>query len=86
MEAIYNSDPAPLVEKYIDSCLQPEVVFGERHKTNKDVEIKSSQLKFHIKGSPGSLNMTAGKRSNTVSLDTLKNIFEGLKSVIKPTP
>lgn len=81
----YDPDQAPQVEKYIDSCLQPEIVFGDQHKVNKEVLISSSQLKYHIKGSPGALTMTADKNSNTVSsLNKLKNILEGLKSVIKP--
>ena len=84
-EVTYDPDQAPQVEKYIDSCLQPEVVFGDRHKANKEVQINSSQLHYQIKGSPGSLNMKADKRSNSISSqDKLKNILEGLKSVIKP--
>ena len=86
MNVTYNPDQAPQVENYIDSCLQPEVVFGDKHKANKEVQISSSQLKYIIKGSPGALKMTADKKSNAdSSLNKLKNIFEGLKSVIKPT-
>jgi hypothetical protein len=82
----YDPDQAPQVEKYLDSCLQPVVVFGGKHTANKEVQITSSQLKYHIKGSPGALKMTADKKSNAdSSLKKLKNIFEGLKSVIKPT-
>jgi hypothetical protein len=81
----YDADQAPQVEKYLDSCLQPEIVFGDKHTVNKEVLISSSQLKYHIKGSPGALTMTADKRSNSASsLNKLKTIFEGLKSVIKP--
>jgi hypothetical protein len=85
IEVTYNPDQAPQVEKYIDSCLQPEIVFGNRHKVNTDVQISSSQLKYQVKAAPGELKMTAGKNSNSASsLHKLKNIFEGLKSVIKP--
>jgi hypothetical protein len=81
----YDPGQAPQVERYIDSCLQPEIVFGDKRKANKEVQMNGDQLRFHIKGSPGSLSMTADKKSNTASsLDKLKSIFEGLKSVIKP--
>ena len=86
MNVTYNPDQAQQVENYIDSCLQPEVVFGDKHKANKEVQINSSQLNYFIKGSPGTLIMTADKKSNAdSSLNKLKNIFEGLKTVIKPT-
>jgi hypothetical protein len=81
----YNPDQSPLVEKYIDSCLQPVVVFGDKHKANKEVQITSSELNYTVKGSPGSLTMKALKINNSASsLKKLKDIFEGLKSVIKP--
>jgi hypothetical protein len=84
IKAIYNPEQAPQVEKYIDSCLQPEVVFGNKHKADKEVQISSSQLTYYIKGSPGTLKITADKESNsTSSLHKLKNILEGLKSFIK---
>jgi hypothetical protein len=86
MKVTYDPDQAPQVEKYIDSCLQPAVVFGDKHKANKEVQVSSSQLIYHIKGSPGSLNIRADKNSNAdSSLDKLKKILEDLKSVIKPT-
>jgi formylmethanofuran dehydrogenase subunit A len=82
----YDPDQAPQVEKYIDSSLAPELVFGDKHEVDKEVQISGSELKYHIEGSPGKLNMTADKKSNAdSSLNKLKNIFEGLKSVIKPT-
>jgi hypothetical protein len=81
----YNADQSPLVEKYIDSCLQPVVVFGDKHKVNKEVQISSSELNYTVKGSPGSLTMKALKVNNSASsLKRLKDIFDGLKSVIKP--
>lgn len=81
----YDPDQAPQVEKYIDSCFSPEVVFGDNHKTNKEIRISSSELHYVIKGSPGSLIMTAYKMSNSAaSLSRLKSTWEGLKSVIKP--
>jgi hypothetical protein len=81
----YNADQSPLVEKYIDSCLQPVVVFGGKHKANKDVQINSSELNYTVKGSPGSLTIKALKANNSASsLKRLKEIFEGLKNVIKP--
>jgi hypothetical protein len=84
-KATYDPDQAPQVEQYIDSCLQPQVVFGDKHKVDKEVQISDSQLSYHIEGSPGTLNMTADKNSNSgSSLNKLKNIFEGLQSVIKP--
>lgn len=86
IKVTYDPDQSPQVEKYIDSCLQPEVVFGDKHTANKEVQISSNQLKYHIKGSPGSLKMRADKNSNsTSSLNKLRNILEGLKTVIKPT-
>ena len=85
IEVAYNPEQAPQVEKFIDSCLQPEIVFGNSHKVNKDVLISSIQLKYQVKASPGELKMTADKISNAPSsLNKLKNIFDGLKSVIKP--
>lgn len=82
-EVSYPTDRAPMVEKYIDSCLQPVPVFGAEHKVNKEVAISVSELKYHIKGSPGSLTMKAYKNENSAaSLVRLKNIFEGLKSVV----
>ena len=84
-KVIYNPDQAPQVEKYIDSCLQPVVVLGDKHKANKEVQISSSELNYTVKGSPGSLTMKALKVNNSASsLKRLKDIFEGLKSVIKP--
>lgn len=84
-EVTYPTDQALLVEKYIDSCLQPIPVFGASHKVNKEVAISISELKYHIKGSPGSLTMKAYKNENSASsLNRLKSIFEGLKSVVKP--
>jgi hypothetical protein len=84
VEVTYNPDQSPQVERYIDSCLQPEVVFGSRHKVNTDVQISSSRLKYQVKASPGELKMTADKNSNSESsLNRLKSIFDGLKSVIK---
>jgi hypothetical protein len=83
-KVIYNADQSPHVEKYIDSCLQPVVVFGDKHKTNKEVQISSSELNYTVKGSPGSLTMKALKANNSASsLKKLKDIFEGLKSVVK---
>ena len=85
VEVEYDPEQAPQVEKYIDSCLQPEIVFGNTHKVNKDVQISGSELKYHVKASPGELKMTADKNSNSASsLNKLKNILDGLKSVIKP--
>jgi len=82
-EVSYPTQKAPRVEKYIDSCLLPVTVFGEEHKINKEVAISVSELKYHIKGKPGSLSMKAYKNENSAaSLDKLKNIFEGLKSVV----
>lgn len=81
----YNAEQSPLVEKYIDSCLQPVVVFGDKHKANKEVQISSSELNYTVKGKPGSLTIKALKANNsTASLKKLTDIFEGLKSVIKP--
>jgi len=80
----YNADQSPLVEQYIDSCLQPVVVFGDKHKINKEVKISSSGLNYTVKGSPGSLTMKALKANNSASsLKKLKEIFEGLKRVVK---
>lgn len=80
----YNAEQSPLVEKYIDSCLQPVVVFGDKDKTNKEVQISSGGLNYTVKGSPGSLTMKALKANNSASsLKKLKDIFEGLKHVIK---
>jgi hypothetical protein len=86
IKVTYDPEQAPQIEKYIDSCLQPAIVFGDKHKINEEVQVSSGQLTYNIKGSPGILNITADKKSNAVSsLDKLKNILEGLKSVIKPT-
>lgn len=77
----YHPDKAPQVEKYIDSCLYPEVVFGNMHKINKEV-ITADQLQFHIKGTPGTLYLTADKRINSASsLDKIRQVCKGLKSV-----
>ena len=82
-EVSYPTEQASRVEKYIDSCLQPVTVFGPEHKVNKEVAISVNELKYHIKGSPGSLTMKAYKKENSAaSLARLKNIFEGLKSVV----
>ena len=82
-EVSYPTERAPMVEKYLDSCLQPVPVFGAEHKVNKVVAISTGELKYHIKGSPGSLTMKAYKNENSASsLVRLKNIFEGLKSVV----
>ena len=80
----YNADQSPLVEKYIDSCLQPVVIFGDKHKADKEVQISSSELNYTVKGKPGSLTIKALKANNSpASLKKLKNIFEGLKRVVK---
>ncbi|SIT29878.1 hypothetical protein SAMN05421788_10966 [Filimonas lacunae] len=85
IKATYNPEQAPLVEKYVDSCLQPVVVFGTAHKVNKDIAINESQLLYHVKASPGTLTITASPKENDRhSLDKLRNILDGLGSVIKP--
>ena len=83
-EVSYPTDHAPRVEKFIDSCLQPATVFGEEHTINKEVAISGDELRYHIKGSPGSLSIKAYKKENSAaSLARLKNIFEELKNVVK---
>ncbi|GGH79276.1 hypothetical protein GCM10011379_48400 [Filimonas zeae] len=80
----YDREQASQVEKYIDSCLQPEIVFGGEHTVKKDVQI-SSGVNYHIKASPGALKITADKSDNdTHALNKLRSICEGLRSVVKP--
>lgn len=85
IKVAYNPEQSPQVERYIDSCLQPEVVFGEEHTVNKEVQINNGRLNYHVKGEPGWLKITAERKENDVDARTkLREILEGLKSVVKP--
>lgn len=84
LQITYNANQADKVEKYIDSCFQPEVIFGNSHKVNKEVRIKNEAV-FHINASQGSFCLTADKKSNSkASLDEVINMCNGLRAVIKP--
>ena len=77
----YNLDHAEAVEKYIDSCFAPVVVFGTAHKIEKDVII-NTESRFHIKADKGHLQLIADKDNNsTASLNKLRGINEGFKAV-----
>lgn len=87
VETTYDPAQAPQVASYMDSCLLPQVIFGQDVKVNKEViTFNNSKLHYHIKGAPGSLTIIAPKTGNdSLAIRKLKSIFEGLKSVIKPT-
>lgn len=82
--ASYNASQAELVEKYIDSCFSPVVIFGTTHKIKKEV-ITADNTRFDIKASQGSFYIKADKKLNSqAALDKLINTCMGLKNVIKP--
>ena len=81
LQISYNHDRAAAVEKYIDSCFAPVMIFGAQHKIDKDIRI-NSESSFHIKADKGHLLLVADKDNNsTASLNKLRGINEGIKAV-----
>jgi hypothetical protein len=78
----YDYDKAIALEAYIDSCFQPIKVFNGRHEIEKDIVIAPA-TSFHITASEGAFHLTARKKENSsASLAHIKEVCEGLKSII----
>lgn len=85
IKVVYNPEQASRVEIYVDSCLQPQIVFGHDHAVNKEVLAGNGRLGFHVKAKPGALKITADRSGdNTDARNKLRGMLEGLRSLIKP--
>jgi hypothetical protein len=83
LEAIYNAENTGMVEQYINKSIAPNSLAGSVHDYFDASTSLPDHTQFHVKESPGKVDITLDKRKNsTMSYHRIKTMCEGIKSLV----
>lgn len=83
LQASFNKSKTWKVEKYINKCMSPAGLFSSDHDyMNVSTGLKDGTT-FHVKASPGELDIEFDKTKNTAAAYTwMKNMGKGVTDII----
>ena len=83
LEAYFNVNKTGKVQEYLNKCLKPNDLFGSENDYFEANTTLADKTEFHIKKSPGKLEINLEKRRNSYSsYNRIKKMCDGVQVVL----
>ena len=84
LTATFNEDYTGRVQDYINRSIKPNSLFRSTHDYFNVITTLADKTEFHVKESPGELEIDFDKRKNSAaSYQRVKKMCEGISNVLK---